>query len=183
MLLKEVRLLKECLQQQGHQVQLLVDENTNLVEIKWKKQALEYYVYSTDIVYHKGRLAWFQASAQNSYRLCIKYKEDFWEWKPELYNPVFGCLCMALQWVQDHLIFVYQEKHDIYIVSVKDKKLKLNHFNGAKFKLTATHFTYQTYQQESRDLVGVLEIPSLKPLEEIELRAAKQLDLVPQLFL
>lgn len=179
MLSKEVSFLKDYLETKGAVLELEFSEDTDFVEIKWQKDSQHHYVYSTDIVYHKGRLAWFQASEENRYRLYLLYEQDLWEWEPEMYNPFFGCLCLELQWIQEHLVFVYREKHDIYIATVYQGEVQHHNFNGEKFKLTTSRFTYQTYGQSSRDLVSVLEIPSLQPLETIEWRVAKQLGLAP----
>ncbi len=182
MLSKEVSLLKDYLTEKGYDLHLESKEETDFVEIKWKNNGDEHYVYSVDIVYHKGRLAWFQASKNHHYRLCVVDRDNLWEWEPVLYNPFFGCLSMALRWIEEQLMFVYRDKHDIYIAAVQDGKVKYHKFHGEKFKLTENHFTYQTYSQSGKDLVSMLEIPSLKQLGSIELRAARQLGLEPENF-
>ena len=171
--------LKHYLEEQGVFLELESSEETDFVEIKWKKNADCHYVYSTDIVYHKGRLAWFQSSEANNYQLCILENENLWQWEPILYNSFFGCLCLELCWIKEDLIFLYKEKHDVYITVVNKGQVRYHNFNGEKFKLATNRLAYQTYGQASRDLVSVLEIPSLKPLETIELRAARQLGLEP----
>ncbi|MFK7798839.1 MAG: hypothetical protein AB8E82_15415 [Aureispira sp.] len=180
MLSRAVNVLKKYLETQEFVVELEYEQVGDFVEINWKKHGQHFYVYSVDVVYHKGRLAWFQSSEADIYRLCVLDEGKKWEWEPEMYNPFFGCRCLELCWIGAYLMFVYQEKHDIYIAAVLDGQVKYHNFHGDRFKLTGNKFAYQTYNQHNRALVSLLEIPSLRPLETIELGIAKRLGLEPE---
>lgn len=103
-----------------------------------------------------------------------------WEWEPEMYNPAFGCWCLELHWLERQLVFMYKEKHDIYIAVVDNGQVKCHSFYGEKYKLTPNKLIYQTYSQSNRDLVTWLDVPSLEQVEEIEWRGARQLNLEPE---
>lgn len=180
LLSQEVELLKEYLTTKGAVLELEFSEDKSFVEIKWKKDQLHHYVYSTDVVYHKGRLAWFQSSEEDVYHLCLLEKNQLWKWEPEMYNPVFGCLCLELYWMGEQLIFMYQEKHDIYIAIVHKGQVKHHNFHGQSYKLTPDKLVYQTHSQRIRKLVSWIDIPNLEKVEEVEWRIAKQLDLAPE---
>lgn len=153
---RAVGLLKKYLEIQEFVVGLKCEQIGDFVEINWKKQGKQFYVYSIDVVYHKGRLTWFQSSEADVYRLCVLYEKKFGNGSQK---------CTIHFWVVD--VWNCAGLRSI--------------FHGDKFKLIAKRFAYQTYNQSNRALVSLLQLLSLRPIETIELSRAKRLGLEPEL--
>lgn len=157
--------------------------------LKWSSSQDEYHIYEADVAIEGNNIAWFQSSDQDSYLLRIVQPERKeparkqvrkFSWTPKTYNPVFGCHCLLLEWIEDHLIFIYQEKHGIYICSIKDAVVNDFYILGAKLKRKGHKIAFETYQHHPENRIRLLEIPSLSELDPITVEEANRLDLVPQ---
>ncbi len=161
--------------------------------LKWNSSQDEYHIYEADVAIEGNNIAWFQSSDQDNYLLRIVQPEKEqprkeparkqvrkFSWAPKTSNPVFGCHCLLLEWLEDHLIFIYQEKHGIYICSIKDALIRDFYVLGEKLKRKGCKIAFETYQHHPENRIRLLEIPSLIVLDPITVEEANRLDLVPQ---
>src|ERR1700759_4197874 len=89
--------------------------------IVWLDQFnVEQYIYETNIDYSNGKLSWFQSRDNSKFLLRVFENDKSFSWIPITYNYSEPCDCYLLEFYDDYLIFVYHEKHNIYICIVKD---------------------------------------------------------------
>jgi hypothetical protein len=137
-------------------------------------------IFSTDIAVKEEKLAWFESDSWSYHSLRIMEKGELFNWTPKTYNPVFGCFCLLLEWYQEHLIFIYQEKHDIYICSIYNGQVNHFNFNGEEIARKGNLISFDTYNNSPKDQVRILQIPELILLEPISKTAAAQMGLLPE---
>ena len=111
--------------------------------------------------------------------LKIYQNGSLFVWTPKTYNPIFGCHCILLEWYKNHLIFIYQEKHDIYICSILEKEVKYFNFHGEEIERKYDMISYETYMNKSSEKVKLIRIPELVELEPIDKAEAEQRGLLP----
>jgi hypothetical protein len=140
----------------------------------------DYYIFEIDIVVEGGKIAWFQSSKKNRFLLKMYDGDSLFSWTPETYNPIFGCLCILLEWYKGALIFIYQEKHDIYICSITGGHVKYFNFHGAEIERKGDLISYETFTNQLKDKVRLIRIPDLAELEPIDKKDAEKLGLLPE---
>ncbi|WP_103070604.1 hypothetical protein [Aquimarina sediminis] len=148
--------------------------------LKWNIDTDEHFIYQEDIAINNKDIAWFQSSENDKHLLRVISKENKFEWIPKTYNPVFGCLCLLIEWYENHLIFIYQEKHGIYVCSIRDTKVNDFYIHGGELERKGNRLAYETYQNKLENHVRLIELPSLKELSPISKEEAKKLGLTPQ---
>jgi hypothetical protein len=149
-------------------------------QITWKDgSGDECRIYQDDIAVEEGRIAWFQ-SGKNDRHLVKVYENDiFYSWVPVTYNPIFGCFCLLLEWYKDHLMFIYQEKHCIYICSIRNNSVNHFHFSGEEIERKGNLISYENYMDRLTDKVRLIQIPELIELEPISKEEAEEKGLIP----
>jgi len=137
-------------------------------------------IYESDIDYQDGKLAWFQSIEDGSdFLLVVIEHEEPFEWTPITHNPFFGCFCILLEWYKEHLIFIYQEKHGIYICSIRNSSVNHIRFHGEEIERKGDIVTYQTYGKPS-EKISAVKIPELEIMPPIDRQEAEKMDLIPQ---
>jgi hypothetical protein len=139
----------------------------------------ECFIYQDNIAIENNRLAWFQSSNRDNHLLKIYYHDYSFSWVPETYNPFFGCTCLLLEWYKDHLLFIYQEKHEIYICSIFEKHVNYFHFHGEEIERNGDLISYETYMNKTPEAIKLIQIPELIQLKPITREEAEKLNLVP----
>ena len=140
----------------------------------------EFNIYEDDISVENNKIAWFQSNHWDNHLLKVYETDTVFNWIPKTYNPVCGCHALLLEWFKEHLIFVYQEKHDIYICSIKNGSINSFNFSGVEIERKGEVFSYETYINTSIDKVRLIKIPELIHLEPIDKKEAEKLDLIPK---
>lgn len=149
-------------------------------QITWKDESGdECHIYQDDIAIEDGKIAWFQSSKNDRHLVKVYENDIFYSWEPVTYNPIFGCLCLLLEWYKDHLIFIYQEKHCIYICSIKDNNVNHFHFYGEDIERKGNLISYENYMDRLTDKVRLIQLPELIELEPIPVTEAEKLGLIP----
>lgn len=170
------------LQLEGFQPEINLSEEGRftLKQLLWKDAAgKEQCIDESDIAVQADKLAWFQTNKDDEHLLKVYENGHSFSWEPETYNPVFGCTCLLLEWYQDHLLFVYQEKHAIYICVVKDAEVRHFHFIGGNMQRKDDLISFETYMDKIPGKVRVIRIPELVEEEPIDMAEAERLGLVP----
>jgi len=135
----------------------------------------ERYISEKDIDYSNGKLAWFQSSVTSNHLLRLLYNDEAFSWEPITYNHSFGCDCHLIEWHDDYLLFVYREKHDVYICVIKDKVVNNFHFYGEEITRKNDIFFFREYRSQSSNILKRLKLPELIQLETItEEEASKE---------
>jgi hypothetical protein len=149
-------------------------------QITWKDESGdECHIYQDDIAIEEGKIAWFQSSKRDKHLVKVYENNVSYSWVPETYNPIFGCFCLLLEWYKDHLIFIYQEKHCIYICSIKDNNVNHFHFHGEDIERKGDLISYENYMGGLADKVRLIQIPELIELEPISKEEAEKKRLIP----
>ena len=152
----------------------------DLVSIKWNAvNGDEYEIYEPDIAISKNGTAWFQTSRGDDHKLIVYCDSNRFEWVPHTYNPVFGCECIYLGWRDKFLLYIYLEKHDIYICTIQNKEVKHIHFNGEHLFVGEDFVTYGSFSFERKGKVSLVRLPELDVVEKISLDEAQQQEIVP----
>ena len=147
--------------------------------IKWIRDDEECFIYESDIDYQENKLAWFQSSDKDNHLLRVFEAEGPFQWTPITYNPVFGCRCLLLEWYQNQLLFIYQEKHDIYICAMEKRIVRYFNFHGEEIERKGSLIAYGTYSNRDPDKVKLIQIPELILLEPIAKNRAERMGLIP----
>lgn len=156
-----------------------IGETKNIV---WTDPAGSQYKISTDtnIAIEEDKIAWFQSDGEANHLLKIYQKDSLFSWIPKTHNPIFGCYSLLLEWYEGHLIFIYQEKHGIYISSIRDQEVKQFYFHGEEIERNGHLIAYENYTGKLIDKVRVLKLPELLDLEPIDRREAEKAGLIPR---
>ncbi|MFM9951862.1 MAG: hypothetical protein ACKV1O_28280 [Saprospiraceae bacterium] len=137
-------------------------------------------IYEENIAIETDKIAWFQSSKRDNHLLKIYECGIEFVWIPFTYNPVFGCRCLLIEWYKNHLLFIYQEKHDIYICTVINKTVKHFNFHGEEIERKGDIISYETYTNKLPDKVRLVKIPELVELEPINKSEAEKIGLLPK---
>ncbi len=148
--------------------------------ISWTENPNENcFIQEEDIALEGNKIAWFQSSDQDRHLLTIYNQDTVFTWTPITYNPVFGCYCILLEWYKEHVLFVYQEKHDIYICCIKEGEVRYFNFHGEEIERKGAFISYETYTNKT-DKVRLLKIPELIEVTPLEKDEAEKLGLIPK---
>jgi len=83
-------------------------------------------------------------------------------WEIETYNPYFGCSVRFLNWIDDAVVLIYEDKHDTFVaVMRKDQDVQ-------RVEITddwAVQGDVLTYGTASPDEIRRLRLPSLEEVE------------------
>jgi hypothetical protein len=150
--------------------------------IKWPSKRFNDQISfnETNIAYQEDRLAWFESHHWSHHLLRIFEQDTYFDWIPKTYNPVFGCYCLLIEWYKDHLLFIYQEKHCIYICSLIQQSVKSFYFGGENIGRKGNLIAYEEYGRKDFEDVKLIQIPELIHLKPIFRQEAKRLGLIPQ---
>jgi hypothetical protein len=149
--------------------------------IKWQNaHGNQCRIFEQDIAVNEEKLAWLESDGWAYHLLRVIENGEIFNWTPETYNPVFGCICLLLEWYNNHLIFIYQEKHKIYICSIHNRQVKHFSFSGEDIERKGNLISFAAYGDLLRDKVSVLQIPELLLQDTISQTAAAQMGLLPQ---
>ena len=148
--------------------------------LKWNINDDECFVFEGDIALDNNNIAWFQTSERDNHLLRVIQNNEKFEWTPKTYNPIFGCDCIHIEWNNEHVLFIYQEKHDLYVCSIKNSEIKTFCVEGAELERKGNTLAYETFQNRLENHVRLIELPSLKELEPITKEEAKKRELYPQ---
>jgi hypothetical protein len=148
--------------------------------ISWKDDWDEYYIQLENIASEGKNLAWFQSSEKYQYLLRIFYDGGSFNWKPITYNPYFGCSCYLLEWMDEHLIFIYKEKHDTYICVIKDKDVRTFNFHGYELSRAGNIILFN---EGSDGSVRRLQLPELIELAPISREQASREGILPKIII
>lgn len=149
-------------------------------EIHWADQSHDVCViYEDDVVTEQNKIAWFQSSNNDRHLLCVYEDGHKFSWEPETYNRVFGCTCILLEWYMEYLLFIYQEKHDIYICAIREGNVRYFHFHGEKIERQGNLISYETFTDKPADKIRVIRIPDLEALPPMDKEEAEMLELIP----
>jgi len=152
------------------------------LRIVWKDQFnREQYIYKTDIDYLDDKLSWFQSSNNSEFLLRVFESGGVFNWIPITYNYSEPCDCHLLEFYDDYLIFIYHEKHDVYICIIKNHDVTHFKFHGDEIKRKNDTFFFREYRsKEDSNDVRRLRIPELFELETITEEEAKKENAVPE---
>jgi hypothetical protein len=87
-----------------------------------------------------------------------------------------------LEWINDHLLFIYKEKHDTYICSVKESEVKIFHFHGNKLSRQGNVILFEEYGQE-QESIRRIQLPDIEEMEPLARSEAEKEGLLPQMIL
>lgn len=136
-------------------------------------------IYEDNIAIEDNKIAWFQSSKRDNHLLKIYESGIEFAWTPLTHNPVFGCFCLLIEWYKKHLLFIYQEKHDIYICTVENETVKHFNFPGAEIGRKGDIISYENYMKILPNKVRLIKIPELVELEPIDKSEAEKVGLLP----
>jgi hypothetical protein len=151
--------------------------------------SIRYYTSNTN--YHEialdnitkidGKLAWLQSSINDQHLLRVFENNACFNWIPITYNQSWNCDCHLLQWLGDQLIFIYREKHDIYICAIKEQNVRFFNFHGEALERKNDIIFFSEYGN-SQNYVEVrrIKIPELEELEPVSMDSLEKEDLVPK---
>lgn len=151
-------------------------------QVYWIQEHDRRFIHESNIAVDGERIAWFQSSWGNQHLLRVYEKENsqYFSWKPITQNPFFGCYCILIEWYKDHLIFIYQEKHGIYICAVRDNNVRHFKFHGEEIERKGDLISYETYMGKTPDSIKLIKIPELILQEPIGKEEAEKRGLVPR---
>ena len=168
------RIIK-VLEQEGLHPELKEDNS-----VKWQnKHGKQCRIFEQDTAVEEERLAWFESDGDAYHLLRVMENGQSFNWTPETYNPVFGCSCLLLKWYKDHLIFIYQEKHKIYICAIHNRQVNHFSFSGEEIERKGNLISFDTYGVPS-EKIRLIQIPELLLLDPISKTEAEQMGLLPQ---
>lgn len=149
--------------------------------ISWMNDKVEHYIQLKNIDCQGDRVAWFQSSEKDQHLLRVFVGESNFDWEPITYNPYFGCDCYLLEWMDDILVFIYKEKHDTYICSIKDNTVNLFNFHGNRLSRVDNIVLFTEYGDE--EAVKRIQLPGLAELSTITTTEAEAVGLLPTMII
>jgi len=136
-------------------------------------------IYIENISIHKEKIAWFQSDKNDSMELFRIFENNiFFDFEPKTSHPGYGCDIYLVEWIDDYLIVIYHEKHNVVISSVKDKNIKTLEFHGDQLIRRGDILYFKEYGLT--DSVRVLKIPEIIEMEKISKEKAIENNTVPE---
>lgn len=85
----------------------------------------EHRIIAASLDFENARYAWVEGRSKDHGRIvdvCFHLNVRTGDrlivrWEVETYNPYFGCQIEFMDWVQDHFVLIYHEKHDTFVCS------------------------------------------------------------------
>jgi hypothetical protein len=87
-----------------------------------------------------------------------------------------------MEWFNQHLVFIYQEKHDTYICSVKDGEIKTFKFYGDELARQGEIILFYDREADG-ECIGRIRLPDLLEMEPWTKAEAEKLGLLPELII
>ncbi|WP_413664923.1 hypothetical protein ACG1BZ_06625 [Microbulbifer sp. CNSA002] len=143
-------------------------------EIQWIDGDIKYNIYECDIAEKEDALGWLQSSDNDDHLLVIHQKNSRLTWLPETYNPAFGCECIYIGWRGDFLIFIYLEKHDIYICKASNNTVEHFNFSGQDIFIGEDVVTYCSFGGIKKGKVSLIELESFNEVKKITIQEAEK---------
>ena len=171
-----VQRVVEKIQAKGFKTKI---DETEPKEIYWAVNGVKYFIYEPNIAAHGTSLAWFQSSDNDDHLLVVCENGSEFEWIPETYNPAFGCDCIYIGWRNKHLVFIYLEKHDIYICVVSDSEVKHINFHGENLFVGDDKVTYSSFGDVRKDIVNLISLPNIDESSSIDFKEAEKRGIKP----
>ena len=171
----------DILHAEGHrpQVEMERHKDASWEIITWEVDDDDYSIYGGDIAVEGDNIAWFQTSDEDDHLLRVFQNQNHLAWTPITHNPAYGCECLLVEWYQDHLLFIYQEKHDVYVCAVRHGKVNTFQIEGDLLARNGDRLAFETFRPSSAKPIRVLALPSLKELEPLSRAEAEWEDLTP----
>lgn len=154
-------------------------EGNDFKELYWLIDDIRHFIYESDISENGESLAWLQSSDEDDH-LLVMYKSGLkFTWKPKTYNPVFGCECIYIGWREDLLLFIYLEKHDIYICTILEDKVNTCNFHGEDIFVGKSVVAYSSYKDRRDGVVKVILANDLNEIETTDIEQAEKRGIKP----
>ena len=99
-------------------------------------------------------------------------------WEPYTYNPYFGCETRFMEWYGDTVLFIYREKHSVYIARFGFDAPARYHRAEDYWVLDGRVFTCIGYRKRE---VRRISVPGLEELPPLSLAEARARDLLPDI--
>lgn len=138
----------------------------------------ELYIYENNIDYSNGKLAWLQSRNEEDFLLRVFESGESFDWVPVTYNYSGPCDCHLLEFYDDYLIFIYHEKHNVYICIIEDRSVGYFNFHGEEIKRKNDMFFFREYGSLN-DPIRRIKVPDLLELEPITRKEAEKDYCVP----
>jgi hypothetical protein len=158
-------------------IQPIVDQYA----ISWMDDKVEHYIQLKNIDCQDAHIAWFQSSEKDQHLLRVFVDESNFDWQPITFNPYFGCDCYLLEWIIDTLVFIYKEKHDTYICTIRDKEVDTINFHGNQLSRVDNIILFTVYGNEEE--VKRIQLPNLTELSTLTRTEADALGLLPTMII
>jgi len=139
-------------------------------------------IFVDNIATHENRIAWLQSSSSDNHLLKVFESGRNFNWIPKTYNSSWNCDCHLLEWFNDHLIFIYKEKHDIYICAINDDNVRYFNYHGEAIERNKEIIYFKEYGKDCDDTIDVrrIKIPELIELDPVSVESLKEMNLVPK---
>lgn len=161
-------------------IEFLASEESSIQNLRWTDGKDNYHIYESDTAVKDNGIAWYQWSDRDQFLLVVCEENQYFEWEPITYNPIFGCICILLEWYKDHLLFAYQEKHSIYVCSYQNGVVKTFEIQGAEVARKDELLSYFKFQNRSSEEVHILQLPNLQALDSISKEEAVAKNILPK---
>ena len=126
------------------------------------------------IALNEDKLAWFEEEHYSNYYMLHIYEgEKKLEWEPISHNLSFGCDAYLLKWINKKLLFIYKEKHDIYICIFDNMELTEVHFHGDELFYDGEKVYVKDYHGNG-PFVRVIKIPEMRQLSDVSYEELKE---------
>jgi len=79
-------------------------------------------------------------------------------------------------------VFVYFEKHDIYICGISNGKVRSINFYGEDIFIDERVISYSSYQDKSNGVAKIVSLDSLDVVEEVDLESAIKRGIKPKFY-
>lgn len=169
----------EKLKSEGFEPEIIIEklsDNNNFTSIVWKDEVGRSNEIDEFEIAWDGcnNLAWFLDEEprlviyENGEKEIIQLEEshNFW--------------LVHLEWYKGSLTLIYKGKHNVFICSYKNKKLKSFSFHGEFINRKGDLISYDTFTNRFEGKTRLIKIPELIELEPISNREAKERGLFPK---
>jgi len=167
-------------------IELVIDKlkSENIVakydslSITYEENGEKYSIGVENIDFHGNNLAWFQTSSNDKNLLRIFEDGRNFNWQVKDYNFAVFHDFYLLEWVENHLIFIYQGDNRIILCAIKNEEIKRIEFYGDQMFRKESALFLQGFGQF--DSVRRITLPELIELEKITIDEAEKENVVPK---
>jgi len=137
---------------------------------------IKYSIFTGDIAYSEGKLAWIQNFGRHQSQLIICANGVLFGRVLKQRVEYEECECLLLEWYEEYLILIYFENNHIHLCSTRDREFKEVIYHGDMIRRKDDFIYCREYKS---NLIRRFILPKLDELNSVTLSECEKMGVAP----